>query len=525
MYNVSSKTMVNTKEKVEDVISYPIRAIPFRGLKKETCEHFGVRVALSEKNGTDIDAVYFPIYNKKKELCGYQKRDFTKHKDDDWHFTFIGKVSTDCLLFGQNVAPSGGKKSFTHEGPFDAMASWQVLTEKNVGLNPACVAVISTSWAGKQVANNLDFYSNFQSNVFALDNDSATPAELKNGIKRGAEALRDVSTVLPNILVATFAEKDANDMLKEGKNEDLYWALMSKAKIYVPEEVTLGGDIALDQLLTPLEEGKKVHCFPKLMSKLHGLRIPEMTIILAPTKSGKTTICREIGFDLVKSGEFVGHLFLEETVEKTQQSYIALDNNVLLPRFREDPTVISREAAQKSYNDLIDNGRTIYLKAHKITPSSVLRDMRYMAAMGAKYIILDHLSYVFSGDANADERKAIDLLLTELAAFKKEANIHLIVVAHIKRKDFIPKKDKNGDTIYPYWKPVSKEDGRGSGAFEQLCDNLIVIEPETTEAGERGRIRLKVEANREWDDTGIADVVIMDRNTGRLVNAESFTDF
>lgn len=523
-YNINEKPMQNKRETVEEVKTYPIRAIPERGLTKETCEHFGFRVALNEQNGKDIEAIYSPIY-KKGELVGYQKKDLTVPKDHKYHFTHIGSVTKDCDLFGMNVAPTGGKKSFTTEGYLDTAAAWQTLKERYPSGNPAVVGVASTSWAKVQVGHNLDFYSKFSENIFAFDQDEATPEEKKKGVKKGKEALQDVALLIPDIKVAKFSENDPNKMLLDGKKDELYWALVSKAEKYKPEEIKFGGDISLEDIMTPLEEGLYIEALPLLMKKLHGLRKPELTILLAPTKSGKSTICREIGYGILKKGAFLGNLFLEEDMKKTTQAYLCLDNNTLLPAFREDPSIIPKGDLQKSYDEILNNGKAMFLEASKLDPETVLTNMRFMAAMGAEYIILDHLSYVFSGSKTDNERKDIDLLLHELAAFKKEANVHVIVVAHIKRKDFQPKKTKEGDIIYPYWIPVNKEDGRGSGAFEQLCDNLITIEPEVVAEGKRGRIRLKVEAAREWDDTGIADVLIMDRNTGRMVNAENTLSF
>lgn len=515
-----------SKETIEQILTYPIRAIPSRGIEKETCEHFGVRVALSPEDGKTVVAIYYPCYREGK-LTGFEKKDLTKGKDEEYHFTYIGDVGKDTELFGQNVAPTGGKKVFITEGKNDTLAAWQVLKAKYPTGNPAVVSVGSTSWAAQHIGNNLKFLDGFQETVIAFDQDECTPEEYKRGDRKGKEATQAVSLIRPDILVATFSEKDANDMLLKGKSDELYWALVSKAKPYVPEEVYYGDELTVDDLMEPLKEGVMISAFPKLSSMLHGLRNGEMTILLAPTKSGKTTISREIGYALTKEHKLVGHFFLEEDLRKSQQGYIALDNNVLLPAFRENPSaVLTREQVEKTKAELIDNGKTIWMSANKLTPQKVLSSIRYMANKGADKIILDHLSYVFSGTVTNDERKEIDLLLHELAVLKKELNIHILVVAHIKRAPFQPKKDKNGDVIYPYWIPVNKEDGRGSGAFEQLCDNMIVIEPEVLdEFGTRGRIRLKVVANREWDLTGESDVVIMDRKTGRMVNAEHQISF
>ena len=40
------------KETVKDVLTYPIRAIPERGIRLETAEVFGIRTSLSQSDGT-----------------------------------------------------------------------------------------------------------------------------------------------------------------------------------------------------------------------------------------------------------------------------------------------------------------------------------------------------------------------------------------------------------------------------------------------------------------------------------------
>lgn len=529
MYNPETREVVkNTVETVEEVSLYPIRAIPERGLTKETCERFGVRVALDGKDGRTIQAIYYP-YTRKGKVVGYKKKDLTVPKGDKYHFTAVGDVKIDCELFGQNIGATGGRKVFLTEGENDALAAYQILKQKYPSGEPTVLSIgMGTANAGQHIGNNLKYLENFQEIIIAFDQDSATEEERKKKIKKGKEAVADVAQLIPTIKVAEFSEKDINDALLAGKEDEVYWALVSKAKPYVPEEIKLGGDISLDYLLEPLKEGVKVECFPKLMQMIRGFREAELSVFLAPSGAGKTTVTKEIGYALVKEGKHVGHIFLEEDIKKSQQSYIALDNNILLPSLRQNPNILNREAAQKSFNELINNGRTIWLSHFgSIANKNLMDKMKYMAAMGAEYIILDHLSMVISGQETDNERRLIDSLLTELAAFVTMTKVHVIAVAHIKRKDFQPPRNKDTKEIeYPYWIPVNKEDARGSGAYEQLAFQVITIEPEIIdEAGTRGRIRLRVQKSREWGETGISDVVIMDRNTGRLVNAEDFTDF
>ena len=241
--------------------------------------------------------------------------------------------------------------------------------------------------------------------------------------------------------------------------------------------------------------------------------------------SGKSTLTKQIGYDVMcrlieeEDDRKVGHIFLEENGKKTRQSYIALDTGVSLARLREDPTVLSEREFQKSYDKLYASGKNIFLSTRegKLSPEQVVTQLRYMYAKGCRVIIFDHLSMVVSGSDNGNERKEIDNLLTEIAAFCEGNPVHVIVVAHVKRSDYRPKTDDDGDVIYPYWHPVGPEDARGSAAFSQLFWNCICIEPEICdEAGNINRVRTKVAFCREWGSRGIGDTMKYNPDNGRL---------
>ena len=167
--------------------------------------------------------------------------------------------------------------------------------------------------------------------------------------------------------------------------------------------------------------------------------------------------------------------------------------------------------------DLIDNGRTMWMRHFGSLNTGTLMDkFKWMHIRGMEFIILDHISMVFSGSDSRNERKDIDMLLTEIAAFTVATGVHPIIISHIKRVNKVLPKDKQGNIIYPYWEEVDDQMARGSGAFEQTAFNIIALEPERLESKERGRIRTRVLKNREWSWLGIGDVLDMNPHTGRL---------
>jgi hypothetical protein len=231
------------------------------------------------------------------------------------------------------------------------------------------------------------------------------------------------------------------------------------------------------------------------------------------TVTHNTTIMKEIGFDLVGTGKKVVHIFLEEGLEKTQLSYIALNNNIPLSKLRKNPQILDKAIWEKDYATYVDTDNTMWVNHWgSIEPDELVTTLQWAAAAGYEYVLLDHISMVFSGLDVANERKEIDLLLTKLAKLTVETGLHPIVVSHIKRAD-----RRYKPTSYPYWDMVASDAARGSGAFEQLAWNIIALEVQYLDENmTKGNIRTRIWKNREIGAVGIADELTWSRETGRL---------
>lgn len=538
------KETPRVNESLETIKQYPVWAIDGtrethnRGVTQETAEYFGIRTGWSEVDQR-ITGYYFPV-TKKGEVVGYVKVDLDKPKKAG-RWSVVGDVSIDCDLLGQEQAQKNkGSKLFIVEGVWDLAIAYQCLKEgaqkkynrevfPNVTTFPLGLGDPSKGKtnARQSLVNNLEFIQSYGKPkltdkgfmaagvVTCFDNDN--PRNDDSIYNVGQEAVKDCSLVLKDFYNVLLPINDCSDMYKEKGTGELYNQLVFNAKSFENDHIVSSG-IGLETLKEPLKKGVHVDIIPRTMNMLKGLREREMTVILAPTGVGKTTVCKELGYAMVKAGRKVGHVFLEEDLKKTQQTYIALDNNVHLPRLRSDPDIISEDKWLDSYNKLIDNGNTMWMSHFgSLEPRSLLNKFEWMAIKGMEFIILDHISMVFSGQNSKNERQEIDQLLTELAAFTTKTGVHPIIVSHIKRVNKVLPKDKEGNVKYPYWDTVDETQARGSGAFEQLAWNIIALEPEKLEDGTRGKIRTRLLKNREWGTLGIGDVLTMNPATGRLV--------
>ena len=154
-------------------------------------------------------------------------------------------------------------------------------------------------------------------------------------------------------------------------------------------------------------------------------------------------------------------------------------------------------------------------------PTEDLMDrMRYLAyGEGCDFIILDHISLIFSGQAVNDERKAIDMALTEMASFVNESGVGIIAVVHLSRN--------KGKTSFNEGGQISLNDLRGSAALEQLSWNVLALErSQQANDGTENQSVIRVLKNRETGWTGQADTCEYNFKTGRLLTMEQkSTDF
>lgn len=519
------------KETVAEIETYPFLVNKDRGIRDEVYKYLGYRMKLDPKDGSTPIAAYYPI-RINGMVKAWKKRDYLKPKKHA--FSIIGNADYSADLIGADKLKPG-KKIYITEGEEDLAATLQALGD-NIKSNPKwkgkiwpnVVSIVGGApYAAENITHNMHIIDRYEEVVTCFDSDKCTRQEYNKGYRRGYEATCETHLAIGfnKCKYLPMDLKDPSEYLQTGKQADFEKLLVWGAIDFTPVTIENGDDYSVEDLRAPNTPGVPIRCLPKTSGIIRGLREYEATLVLAPSKSGKSTLTKQIGYDVMcrlieeEDDRKVGHIFLEENGKKTRQSYIALDTGVSLARLREDPTVLSEREFQKSYDKLYASGKNIFLSTRegKLSPEQVVTQLRYMYAKGCRVIIFDHLSMVVSGSDNGNERKEIDNLLTEIAAFCEGNPVHVIVVAHVKRSDYRPKTDDDGDVIYPYWHPVGPEDARGSAAFSQLFWNCICIEPEICdEAGNINRVRTKVAFCREWGSRGIGDTMKYNPDNGRL---------
>lgn len=538
---MGSETSYVPKETVAEIQELSSFDVPERGVRKETLERFGVKVAVSQEDGKTPVAVYFPSYNQKGKITGYAKQDLTKGKEEKYHWSTVGTVTIGNKLFGQNVSEKQNRKRnnlIITEGQWDTLSVFQSLVDnvagtKYEGLEPLVVSIpMGTANAVESILHNEGYVTSHDSLTIFFDDDHCTPAELQRKIMKGHEAREAVANALVGSGISLFTVtpedgyKDASDFLQAGKSTELAKLVQFGRRPYSSEKIVKAVDLDLEYLLEPRPEGIYVNSFPKLMDKLHGFRPRELVLLTSPSGVGKSTVCSIFASAFMEAGEKLGMIYLEETNKETMQRLIASKLKVNYLEFKNNPLKeATKEQIEAAYNEIVENDQLVMLGHFGSLPiSELMAKIKYMHLVeGCKFIILDHLSLVISGIAVKDERKELDMVMTELAAFCAANEVCIIAVSHINRsaaEQFKAPKLKDGEEPKPYWVQVSKEMMRGSSALEQLSFIILGLEPEINPDRSRGRVRLTVLKNRPWSYLGVADAFKIDDESWEVLLCE-----
>lgn len=523
------------KQTVKSISSLPYADMEERGIRPEVVEHFNVRMSRSEEDGFTPTAYYFPYYDGKGVLCGWKKKDLTLAKNDSYHYTTIGKQGVSCMLFGQREAQHVERKRkllVVCEGEVDTLSVYQIAVDKvagtkYAGMEPFVVSLSSgTANAVENIIHNQAFIEGFEKVVLAFDADESTPKEKSKGIIRGKECTELVANHLmgENVYVASQPEgcKDANEALLEGGKSlsQLYSNYFFEAEPYRAEKIITPHEVSFEEIIAERPEGVRVDGFPKLMDMICGFRRRELSVITSLSGSGKSSVVSSWAYSLAKNGFKVGMIFLEEEDRDTIQRVLAHRLEVPYNKFRKAPLKYkTQEEIREAYEWMGD--KYVFLDHFgSLRTEELLNKIKMMMYMyKVDFIILDHLSMVISGNKTDNERKDMDVLMTELAAFVASNDVGILAVSHLNRSAADEMKGIS-QLKEPMWVKVKKENMRSSSALEQLSWMVFGIDLEIMPDRRRGRIRLTCLKNRPHGILGEADIVQMNPQTGVIESAE-----
>lgn len=445
---------------------------------------------MGERDGKPVHIMN--IRDQKGRLVAQKFR--TPQKDFSW----IGETKNPPL-YGVWLWPSKGKSVVVTEGELDAISvskafehRWPVVSLPN-----------GTGSLKKTLTACYDWLDGFDKIVLWFDSDQA-----------GADAIDEAIDLLPpgKVYIARSTEgcKDASDVLVAHGTSAVAKCYYDAA-LYRPDGIVAGEDLDLEDLMTEVSAGVPMP-YPKTQDMILGFR-PELTLLTAGSGIGKSTLAREWAYWLkVIHGKKIGNIFLEEKNRKTAQAYVAIHNNIPLGKLRHEPHIISPEEWARSKREAVDGGMWFYDHFGSLDSKSLISKIAYLRKVcGVDFVMLDHISIVTSGleSSSEGERKDIDILMTNLQTVIQQTDVGIVAIVHLKRKPGV---------VFNEGGQISLSDLRGSGALEQLSDNVIALERNQQADGDEACLeRIRVLKCRETGYTGIADTLEYVRATGRLI--------
>lgn len=481
-YKIMSKAVQPLKKltKVEQVAAFPSRKI-----YNKVCAKYQVGV----KQGHSSPVVCFPFY-RGGELVAYKYK--TPDKKIWWD---NGQASFDYM--GSNCHNGTRHTLVITEGEEDCLAIAQTVGEY-IHVTSLHGGAESAKAFAEQYYKKLMEY---QTIVLSFDMDEP-----------GRKAVRQFMSVFPvgKVADAKLPLKDACEMLKEGKDEQLKWAII-KAEIPKPDGVLCVRDLTADYFNVATPRGFDLVKYPILNDKLAGLRKGELTMVSAGTGLGKSTWCTDVIVELIKAGKKIADIKLEESQIKTLYHYMALYGGVHFRKFREDPSIISKDKKQA----FIEEYSNLYIHNHfgSLDSNDLLNVIDYYATIiKVDYILLDHISIVISGNEGGKdgERKQIDKLTTKIRELIERTGVGFLCVSHLRNPPQTEGQWEEG-------RPIRRNDLRGSGALAQLSDNIIGIEGNLRKEEEKFIRRIKLIKTRYGDEQEVyCDEYTWDVETGSI---------
>jgi twinkle protein len=464
-YSLSNQETI--KEITKD--NYTYEYLSYRGISKDTYSFYDVHTKVLEGRPISHGYVYPNGAIKVRTLPK--------------SFSWSGPAS-EAGLFGADKFQQGSARSITLcEGELDALSVYQMLGSKYPALS-----VRGSSSARSDCQRAWEYLNSFERIYLCFDNDEP-----------GSKATAEVASLFnPNKIyhVKLTKHKDANEYLVNGHGDEFLRA-WHNAKPYLPKGI-IGDYKSIHEALKKEDaQATATYPFPTLDGMAYGIRSSELVLLTAQEKVGKTEVLRAIEAHILKTTDHnIGIIHLEEKEKRSVQGLASYDLGV--PCHLPDSGV-STDDVLEAYKRLSKRDGRVFFYTHfgADDPDVILDRIRYLVTVcGCKFIFLDHMTMLVSGEIDNRKRETLDMLATRFAMMTRELDFTLFLICHV------------NDEGQP----------RDSRMIAKTCDLQIYLERDKISADPavRNTVRLTCRDNRYGSITGPAGVLSFDPKTFRL---------
>ena len=389
------------------------RPLTRHGITQDTCEEYGIFITnYTGYFGREYYSGPVSVFSHHKHGKVVKQKIKTPNKQMKW----IGSGEADPFLL--NNDSHRGKKLVITEGEEDALAVAQTIGD---GPRDATSLADGASSASKFIREHYDLLMQYEQIILSFDMDVA-----------GREAVRvfqDEIKEFGKVIDVRLSEKDACDMLKNNKENDLKWAILT-AKPEKPKSSTSVSEL-MDKVVVAPTIGKE---WPwRFFTDItFGRRTKELYVIAGDSAVGKTQLVQELVFNVLEQGDNVGICSFEQDAEETVQRLVGakLNRQLHIPGKWWDPELIRKEASK------FENKLFLYDKSKApITLDNIVNTLHYWVNIKkCKFIIIDNLTVLASHRKHEgktySEHDMIAFLVNEFLLLAASLPVTFLLVVH-----------------------------------------------------------------------------------------------
>ena len=395
------------------------------------------------------------------------------------------------------------KKLIITEGEIDALSTYQV-----IGDYPVVSIPNGANNAKEAIRHNLEWIEQFEEVVFMFDSD-----------KYGIEAAKECAALISigKAKIVTLPLKDANEMIKAGRDKELYKATWNGQE-YRPDGIVYG-EALREAVKKPIEYGLS-YPFETLTKWTYGMRIPEFICFGAGTGMGKTDFFKEIETYLVtKHKQNIGIIHLEETTRDTVLGLMTKYSGI---KFHLPDTKYTQEEYDKAIEAVSDSERVFIYDNYGTTDLETIKNhIRYMVTgKGCKFVFLDHITALGDAIENSGEvNQRMRNIVSELARLTRELDFTLFAISHLRKSEGKKPHEEGGR--------VHLDDLYGAKAISQWASYVFGLErnQQAEDLDERHTTTLRCLKDRYTGQaTGNTLQLKYDTKTGKLYEKDNILD-
>lgn len=479
---VRVKTEEDIKAELQEIRKLKAIELPERMLKKESLEHFGVRIGFSEQDGKTPMLAAFP-YRVDKNVTGAKMATLSKPKKV-WS---VGKMKGVDLFGWKEAVATGDKRLYITEGEFDCVALWQVIRENNKGEYAGNIpAVVSIPHGAASAARDIGrvlqkIKQHFKEIVLVFDMDEA-----------GRKASEEVCKILPEAMSAELPAKDANECLIEGYKKALFNAVRFKA--VKPKNSRIVDAESLHEEAKEAAEFGVSWPWQYVTDKTRGIRKGETIYIGAAQKMGKSEVVNAIGAHLIKEHGWT--VLMAKPEEANKKTYKLMCGKAVGKVFHDPNIQFDYDAYDRAGELLRGKLKLINIYQH-LGWETLKADIVFAATNGADAVFIDPITNLTNGMNAADANTKLQEVAQELSAMAKDLNIVIFIFCHLRNKEGGKSHDRGGEVL--------TSEFAGSRAMGRSCNYMFGIEgnkdPELPEEQRNVRTLVLLD-DREFGEVG-----------------------